>query len=166
MNETFDQQHPREEFAVDVDLQHRLDNLVRAYRVQGHRDARIDPLELDPGKSHELDPAYFGLRPRDMDRKISPKTLSGCGLDSPRKVIERLRETYTRSIGVQFMHIEDVEVREWLQQRMEPVGNRVNLSLARKLRILTKLTDATLFEEFVQKRFLGSKAFRWKAARH
>ena len=159
MNEATDQQHPREEFAVDVDLQHRLDNFVRAYRVQGHRDARIDPLEIAPGMSPELDPGYYGLRSQDMDRKISPKTLSGCELDTPREVIERLRETYTRSIGVQFMHIDDVEVREWLQQRMEPVGNRVNLSLARKLRILTKLTDATIFEEFIQKRFLGSKSF-------
>ena len=156
MNEQTDQ---RGENAVDADLQHRLDNLVRAYRVRGHRDACVDPLELAPGKSPDLDPACYGLRPRDMDRKISPRTLSGCGLDTPGEVIERLRETYTRSIGVQFMHIEDVEAREWLQQRMEPVGNRVNLSLARKLRILTKLTDATLFEEFVQKRFLGSKSF-------
>ncbi len=156
VNEQTDQ---RAENAVDADLQHRLDNLVRAYRVRGHRDACVDPLELAPGKSPDLDPAYYGLRSRDMDRKVSPETLSGCGLDTPGEVIERLRETYTRSIGVQFMHIEDVEAREWLQQRMEPVGNRVNLSLARKLRILTKLTDATLFEEFVQKRFLGSKSF-------
>ena len=108
VNESFDQPHPSEEFPIDVDVQHRLDNLVRAYRVQGHRVARIDPLELAPDTSPELDPAYYGLSPRDMDRKISPKTLSGCLLDTPREVIERLRETYTRSIGVQFMHIDDL----------------------------------------------------------
>ena len=93
--------------------------------------ARIDPLELAEHASPELDPAHYGLNERDMDEKISPKTLSGCSLDTPRAVIERLRETYTRSVGVQFMHIDDLGVREWLQARMEPSGNHVNLTQAR-----------------------------------
>ena len=57
------------------------------------------------------------------------------------------------------MHIDDLGIREWLQQRMETVGNHVNLTLARQLRILTKLTDATIFEDFIQKKFVGAKSF-------
>ena len=140
-------------------IQHCVNKLVRAYRVQGHMAAGIDPLELVPRTSPDLDPAYYGLQTRDLDRKISPKTLSGCALDTPRTVIERLRETYTRSIGVQFMHIDDLGIREWLQQRMEPTGNHVALTLARQLRILTKLTGATIFEDFIQKKFVGAKSF-------
>ena len=121
--------------------------------------ARVDPLEIAPDEVPELEPAHYGLQPRDMDQKISPTTLSGCALDTPREVLERLRETYTRSIGVQFMHIDDLAVREWLQLQMEPVGNRVDLSLALQLRILTKLTDATTFEDFVRKKFVGAKSF-------
>ena len=160
VDEPLDHPHPEEETVlIAADIQHCVDKLVRAYRVRGHMAARIDPLELAPHMSPELDPAYYGLHPRDMDKKISPKTLSGCSLDTPREVIERLRETYTRSVGVQFMHIDDLGIREWLQMRMEPVGNHVTLTLARQLRILTKLTDATIFEDFVQKKFVGAKSF-------
>ena len=57
------------------------------------------------------------------------------------------------------MHIDDLGIREWLQQRMEPTGNHVALTLARQLRILTKLTGATIFEDFIQKKFVGAKSF-------
>ena len=141
-------------------LQHCVDKLVSAYRARGHMDASIDPLEMRPVHSlPELDPAYYGLKPGDLGRRISPETLSGCSLDTPMAVIERLKETYTRSVGVQFMHIDDSGVREWLQERMESVGNRVQLSDARQLRILTRLTDATIFEDFIQKKFVGAKSF-------
>lgn len=140
-------------------LQHSVDRLVRAFRVRGHVVARVDPLDLAHEKCPELDPAFHGIGPADMDEQISPETLSGCALDTPRKVIERLGETYTRSVGVQFMHIDDLAVRDWLQERMESAGNHVRLSPARQIRILTKLTDATIFEDFVQKKFIGAKSF-------
>ncbi len=145
--------------ASSAALQHCVDKIVRAYRVRAHMVARIDPLDLTRKVSKELDPSYYGIHPQDMDEPISPETLSGCSLNTPRQVIERLRETYTRSIGVQFMHIDDLGIREWLQKRMESSGNRVQLSQARQLRILTKLTDATIFEEFIQKKFVGAKSF-------
>ena len=140
-------------------LQHCVDKVVRAYRVRGHRVARVDPLNLTKKAAEELDPSFYGIHPGVMDQPISPETLSGCSLNTPRKVIDRLRETYTRSIGVQFMHIDDLGIREWLQKRMEPLANRVQLSQARQLRILTKLTDATIFEDFIQKKFVGAKSF-------
>ena len=80
-------------------LQHCVDKIVRAYRARGHMEARIDPLGMRQVQaSPELDPSFFGLREEDLDRKISPATLSGCSLDTPRAVIERLKETYTRSV--------------------------------------------------------------------
>ncbi len=145
--------------ASSAGLQHCVDKIVRAFRVRAHMVARIDPLDLTTKVSEELNPAYNGIHPQDMDEPISPATLSGCSLNTPRQVIERLRETYTRSIGVQFMHIDDLGIREWLQKRMEPSGNRVQLSQARQLRILTRLMDATMLEEFIQKKFIGAKSF-------
>lgn len=145
--------------AADASLQHRVDKLVRAYRVRGHMVARIDPLGFPREETPELDPEFHGLGPEDMGKRVSPQTLSSCCLDTPREVLERLRETYTRSVGVQFMHIDDLGVRDWLQRRMESVGNHVQLSQARQLRILTRLTDATIFEDFVQKKFVGAKSF-------
>ena len=140
-------------------LQRRVDLIVRAYRVRGHMIAAVDPLGRSRQTSIEFDPSYYGLDAADMDRKISPETLSGCSLNTPRQVIDRLQETYARAIGVQFMQIDDLNVREWLQKRMESAGNRVQLSLARQRRILTKLTDATIFEDFIQKKFVGAKSF-------
>ncbi len=140
-------------------LQHRIDLIVRAYRVRGHMIAAVNPLESSKRTSPEFDPSYYGLQVQDLDKSISPETLSGCSLNTPRQVIDRLRETYARSVGVQFMHIDDLNVREWLQKRMEPIGNRVQLSQARQFRILTRLMDATIFEEFIQKKFIGAKSF-------
>ena len=76
-----------------------------------------------------------------------------------REIIERLRNTYCRSIGVQFMHIDDYAIRYWLQERMERSQNRLALSRAKQLRILTRLTDAVVFEEFIRKKFIGAKSF-------
>lgn len=145
--------------ASSADLQHRVDKIVRAYRVRAHMVAKIDPLDLTRKGSQELRPSYYGIQSRDMDKRISPETLSGCSLNTPGQVIERLKETYTRSIGTQFMHIDDLGIREWLQKRMESSGNRVQLSRARQIRILTRLTDATILEEFIQKKFVGAKSF-------
>ena len=74
-------------------------------------------------------------------------------------MIDSLKNTYTRSIGAQFMHIDDLEVRKWLQERMERTENRLELSHGEQVRILTKLTDAVMFEEFIQKKFIGAKSF-------
>src|SRR5206468_4297744 len=76
-----------------------------------------------------------------------------------REILERLRNTYCRSIGVQFMHIDDSFVRHWLQERMESSGNRLSLSRAEQIRILTRLTDAVIFEEFIRKKFIAAKTF-------
>jgi len=140
-------------------LQERVDQLVRAYRVRGHRIAHLDPLGEQRPLLPELDPAFYGLGPADMDRTFSTRSLGGEDEATLRRIISRLRSTYCRFIGVQFMHIDDLTVRMWLQERMENSENRVQISRDDQLRILTRLTDAVMFEEFIQKRYLGAKSF-------
>jgi 2-oxoglutarate dehydrogenase E1 component len=70
-----------------------------------------------------------------------------------------MHSTYCRSVGVQYMHIDSPEVRAWLAARMEGSENRINLTREQQLGILTRLTDAVLFEEFIQKKYLGAKSF-------
>jgi 2-oxoglutarate dehydrogenase E1 component len=139
--------------------QDRVDALVRAYRVRGHMVAQIDPLGLPRSAQPELDPSFYGLSSEDMDRVFSSRTIFGAQTLELREIIRRLSHTYCRSIGVQFMHIDDLEVKNWLQERMEGTLNRLRLSREEQLRILVKLTDAVIFEEFVQKKFLGAKSF-------
>jgi 2-oxoglutarate dehydrogenase E1 component len=146
--------------AADVAaLQDRADQLVRAFRVRGHMAAAIDPLGLPRAPQPELDPSFYGFSERDLARSVSTETLGGRERHTLGELVERLQATYCRSIGVQFMHIDELEVRRWLQQRMESTRNRVQLSRAEQLRILTRLTDAVIFEEFIQKKYLGAKTF-------
>jgi len=138
-------------------LQQRIERLVRNYRVRGHRLADLSPLARDPYEAPELDAGYYGFGEADMARPVLESTFPSAGTLG--EVIEALKETYTRSIGAQFMHIDSLEVRRWLQERMEANRNRLALSRERQLRILTKLTDAVIFEDFIQKKYVGAKSF-------
>ena len=140
-------------------LQDRVDQLVRAYRVRGHLTADIDPLGRPRPGLPELDPAFYDLTEEDMDRVFSTDTIEGPQSMSLRQIIRRLHNTYCRSIGVQFMHMDDLLVRQWLQVRMEGCENRIQLDRRQQLRIYRQMTTAAVFEEFIQKRFLGSKSF-------
>jgi 2-oxoglutarate dehydrogenase E1 component len=140
-------------------LQDRVDQLVRAYRVRGHLMSEIDPLGRPRPGLPELDPRFYHLTEEDMDRSFSTDTIEGPQSMSLRQIIQRLRNTYCRSIGVQFMHMDDLRVRQWLQVRMEGCENRIQLDRKQQLRIYRQMTTAAVFEEFIQKRFLGAKSF-------
>jgi 2-oxoglutarate dehydrogenase E1 component len=147
-----------------ANLQDRVDQLVRAYRVRGHRVAHINPLNLPLPHQPELDLEFYHFTEADLDRPFSIDTMPGGDTLTLRGIIERLRNTYCRSIGVQFMHIDDLSVRQWLQDRMEGTENRIHLTRQEQLRILTRLTNAHLFEEFIQKKFTGAKSFSLEGA--
>ena len=140
-------------------LQDRVDQLVRAYRVRGHLMAEIDPLGRPRPGLPELDPRFYHLTDDDLDRVFSTDTIEGPQSMTLRQIIKRLRNTYCRSIGVQFMHMDDLRVRQWLQVRMEGCENRIQLDRHQQLRIYRQMTTAAVFEEFIQKRFLGAKSF-------
>jgi 2-oxoglutarate dehydrogenase E1 component len=140
-------------------LQDRVDQLIRAYRVRAHLVARLDPLGTPRPSQPELDPGFYGLTEADLDRTVSTRTIKGPETQTLRQILRRLKNTYCRSIGVQFMHIDELSVKNWLQERMEVTENRLGLSSGEKLQILTKLTDAVIFEEFIQKKYLGGKSF-------
>lgn len=142
-------------------LQDRIDQFIRAYRFRGHHIARLDPLGQERPVPPELDPAFYGFTEADMDREFS---VEGVGpKDQPRMrlrdLIRNLRNTYARSIGVEYMHIDDLAIRRWLQERMETTENRLQIPRETQIRILTRLTDAVMFEEFIRKKFIGAKSF-------
>ncbi|MEZ6095680.1 MAG: 2-oxoglutarate dehydrogenase E1 component [Pirellulaceae bacterium] len=140
-------------------LQDRVDQLIRGFRVRGHLEAKLDPLGLPRKQNRELDPSAYGFLPEDFAKRFSTATLSGHDEQTLEEIVEKLRTTYCRSIGAQFMHIDDHDVRSWLQSRMESTQNRIQLSHETQIRILTRLTDAVIFEEFVRKKYIGAKTF-------
>jgi 2-oxoglutarate dehydrogenase E1 component len=152
-----------EEAKVAV-LQERVDQLIRNYRVRGHMTAQLDPLGMPRATPPELDLEYYGFTEEDLDRRFACEAMCGGNTLTLGEIVERLRNTYCRSIGVQFMHIDDSFVRHWLQERMESSGNHLNLSREEQIRILTRLTDAVIFEEFIHKKFIGAKSFSLEGA--
>ena len=145
-------------------LQHRVDRLIRAYRVRGHILAKVDPLSDFVPYVPELDPEYYGFNDTDMDRQFVCETMKRNGRLPLREILQRLRDTYCRSIGAQFMHIDNLQMRHWLQERIEDSYNRTTLTRETQLRILTRLTDAVVFEEFIRKKFIGAKSFSLEGA--
>ena len=145
-------------------LQERVDQLIRNYRVRGHMVAQVDPLHQPKEMPAELDPAFYGFTDADLDRKFSTSWLGGPERRTLRQIISWLQNTYCRSIGVQFQHIDSLRVRQWLQERMEGTGNYLKLSRDEQLRIYKRLSDAVIFEEFIQKKYISKKRFSLEGA--
>jgi 2-oxoglutarate dehydrogenase E1 component len=155
----------RETVIAATELQSRVAQLVNAYRVRGHLFARLDPLDTAPDAHPELELSNFGLNEADLDKKFSSAGMSGLpDRATLRQIVEHLSETYCSSIGVEFTHIEEPEPRLWLQDRMESTRNHALLDRTELVRILTKLTDAEIFEQFIHKNYVGAKRFSLEGA--
>jgi len=144
---------------TDAAFQDRVHTLIRLYRVRGHRMAQLDPLGMPRPTPPELEPGFLGFTEADMDKSVHTEIFPHDGEINLRELIKRLQNTYCRSIGVQYMHIDDLAIRRWLQRRMESTQNHVQLTREEQIRILTRLTDAVTFEEFIRKKFTGAKSF-------
>jgi 2-oxoglutarate dehydrogenase E1 component len=140
-------------------LQDRVNQIIRAYRARGHMIAKFDPLERIRPVPPELDPSYYGFTEANLRQRFSAESMQLGEELTLAEIIQRLRNTYCRSIGVEYGHIDDVHIRRWLQARMERTENRLTLTRDEQIRILNRLTYASIFEEFVRKKFIGAKSF-------
>jgi 2-oxoglutarate dehydrogenase E1 component len=155
----------RETVLAATELQSRVAQLVNAYRVRGHLFANVDPLGNPPEAHPELELGHFGLTDADLDKTFSTTGMSGLPERATlRQIVLHLSETYCSSIGVEFTHIEEPEPRLWLQDRMESTRNRASLDRTELVRILTKLTEAEIFEQFIHKNYIGSRRFSLEGA--
>src|SRR5690606_35018484 len=111
----------------------------------------------------ELDPAFYGFSAADMSTVVSCEAPSGSGAYTLAQLIARLRNTYCCSIGVEYMHLDD-EARSWLQERMETGENPLQLDREDQLRVLTRLTEAVVFEAFLREQYVGAKRFSLEGA--
>ncbi|MFN7132619.1 MAG: thiamine pyrophosphate-dependent enzyme, partial [Myxococcales bacterium] len=135
--------------------QDRVAQLVQAYRWRGHLFAKLDPLGLQQRRKPDIELADFGLSEADLDTPFTAGGLRG----TLRELIAHLEETYCRTIGVETAHIEDMRIRDWLRERMEATRNHLDLSREDQVHLLTKLTDAESFENFLKTKFIGAKRF-------
>ncbi len=134
--------------------------LVRAYRTRGHQLANLDPLKLyKASSSPELEISYHGFAEADLNRQIVLGGIMGFDKATLRQLMDALRQTYCGTIGVEYMHVQDIKQREWLQKRIEPNRNQPAFSPEGKKAILERLVDAEGFEKFLGIKYTGTKRF-------
>ena len=136
-----------------------VDDLITAYRDNGHLAAHIDPFDRERDRPDTLTLEYHSLTESDLERPVDGARFGIEGEITLREVIERLEELYCGTVGVEFNHIQDVEQRAWLYEQFERRGGRVDLSRGDKAHILEQLTRSELFEQFLAKRYPGEKRF-------
>ncbi len=134
-------------------------DLVHSFRELGHLVAHLNPLAPRPVGHPLLEPGEFGFGPDDMDRVVECGGFKGCRRAPLRELLERLRATYCGTLGVEYLHIQDKDQRQWLQERMEPTSNRPVLAAEDRLAILQDLTVSEGLEQFLQVRYPTAKRF-------
>jgi len=135
-------------------------NMIRAYRTRGHMIADLDPLGLQRRTYHpDLDPATYGFTEADFDRPIFVNRLLGFTTATLREILPALKAIYCDTVGIEYMHIQELEQRQWIQARIEVPRNHTEFTVLGKRAILQRLTDAEMFERFCDKRYTGTKRF-------
>jgi 2-oxoglutarate dehydrogenase E1 component len=146
----------------DVTKPARVLELIHAYRVRGHLMADTDPLEYKQRKHPDLDINEHGLTLWDLEREFPTGGFGGKPLMKLREVLGVLRDSYCRTVGVEYMHIQNPEERAWLQERIERPHGRP--SHDEQMQILSRLNVAEAFEMFLQTKFVGQRRFSLEGA--
>lgn len=141
----------------DINKVSRVQELIHAYRVRGHLMADTDPLEYKQRRHHDLDVTTHGLTLWDLDRTFATGGFGGYPFLKLRKILGILRDSYCRTVGIEYMHIQDPEQRKWIQNKVERPYEKA--SRDEQKRIMRRLNAAEAFETFLQTKFVGQKRF-------
>ncbi|MBU1358545.1 MAG: 2-oxoglutarate dehydrogenase E1 component, partial [Gammaproteobacteria bacterium] len=134
--------------------------LIRTYRVRGHLAADLDPLGLSQQDiPADLTPEYHGFTAAEMDEEVFLGGTMGFDKATVRHLIDTLRANYCGKVGLEYMHISDVEERRFFQDRMEGVDKGIEFTENGKKAILSKVIEAETFENFLGKKYVGTKRF-------
>ncbi len=158
--------HWAEDIAVDtadhVNKTSRVQELINTFRVRGHLMADIDPLEYRQRSHPDLELENHGLTFWDLDREFVTGGFGGRRTMLLREILGVLRDSYCRTIGIEYMHIQDPEQRRWFQEKLEKPYEKPDHDA--QLRILSKLNQAEAFETFLQTKYVGQKRFSLEGA--
>ncbi|MFE9389241.1 multifunctional oxoglutarate decarboxylase/oxoglutarate dehydrogenase thiamine pyrophosphate-binding subunit/dihydrolipoyllysine-residue succinyltransferase subunit [Streptomyces sp. NPDC006784] len=141
----------------DVTKAARVFDLIHSYRVRGHIMADTDPLEYKQRKHPDLDITEHGLTLWDLEREFAVGGFAGKSMMKLRDILGVLRDSYCRTTGIEYMHIQDPKQRKWIQDRVEL--QHVKPEREEQLRILRRLNAAEAFETFLQTKYVGQKRF-------
>jgi multifunctional 2-oxoglutarate metabolism enzyme len=146
----------------DVTRSARVQELIHAYRVRGHLMADTNPLEIVQRKHPDLDINQHGLTLWDLEREFATGGFGGKPLMRLREILGVLRDSYCRTVGIEYMHIQDPDERKWIQAHIEVPHNRPGHD--EQIHILSRLNVAEAFEMFLQTKFVGQRRFSLEGA--
>ena len=139
--------------------------LIRAYRIAGHLKSDLDPLGLsDEKKIPDLDPKTYGFKDEDLEKSIFIDGVFGIQNIKLKDLVTLLEKNYCGKIGTQFMHIQDKEQRDWIMDKIENIKPEEIFTDKGKKAILERLTAAEFFENFLDKKYTGTKRFGLEGA--
>jgi 2-oxoglutarate dehydrogenase E1 component len=146
---------------VDDKKQVSVLQLITAYRTLGARWANLDPLKRQTRPViNELEPSHYGLGSADMNTLYNAGSFKGVGERATfGQIFDSLKETYCSSIGIEYMYIDNIAEKRWLQSRIEPIHAKGTYTSAQKLRFLERLTAAETLERYLHTRYVGQKRF-------
>jgi 2-oxoglutarate dehydrogenase E1 component len=134
--------------------------LIRTYRVRGHLAADLDPLGLiQRDMPADLTPEFHGFSGAGLDRPVYLGGALGLQQATVREVVEILRRNYCGKVGLEYMHINDLEERRFLQERMEGREAEIRFTPEGKQAILAKVIHAEQWEKFLARKYVGTKRF-------
>jgi 2-oxoglutarate dehydrogenase E1 component len=134
-------------------------NLIHAYRTRGHLEANTNPVRKRRDHKALLTIEDHGLTEADLDTEFEVGAVLGIGKASLRKILESLRAIYASTIGFEYMYIREPEVLSWFRDKLEHEALHFQLSRKQKERILSKLNEAVVFENFLHTKYIGQKRF-------
>ncbi|MDP8975270.1 MAG: multifunctional oxoglutarate decarboxylase/oxoglutarate dehydrogenase thiamine pyrophosphate-binding subunit/dihydrolipoyllysine-residue succinyltransferase subunit, partial [Actinomycetota bacterium] len=150
--------NPVDHETAHVTKQLHVQSIINIYRVRGHLIADLDPLAAKEPRTHpELDPATYGLTLWDLDRRFLTGGLAGREELRLAEILGILRDAYCRTVGVEYMHIQEPDQKRWIQEQVE--GTSHQLGAEEQRHILGRLNAAEAFERFLHTRYVGQKRF-------
>ena len=149
---------------ADLPIQTRVEGLVYAYRTIGHTIAKLDPLIDERPEQPLLSLRELGFQDKDLDITVSSRFYLGGRVMTLRELIESLRRIYAGSIGFEFMHIQNIRVRNWLRERIESRPFESPSSRDAQIALLRELLEAESFEHFLHTKYVGQKRFSLEGA--
>jgi 2-oxoglutarate dehydrogenase E1 component len=143
----------------DISKEIKVSKLIHAYRSRAHLLSKTNPVRDRRDRQPRLELANFGLADSDLDTVFQAGEEIGIGAAKLKDIIDTLTYIYEGTIGFEYMYIREPELQEWLKRKVEKESLEHNPSISEKTRILSKLNEAVVFENFLHTKYVGQKRF-------
>ncbi|MYH70155.1 MAG: hypothetical protein F4147_08675, partial [Gammaproteobacteria bacterium] len=153
---------PEPAIAVNTDNKKQASvlQLINAHRFRGHQQADLDPLKQhERPKVPELDPAYYNFTEEDLTLTFNTGSLFAPDELTLAEIFYIVKSTYCRTIGAEYMHINETEQKRWIQRRMEESEGQHRFSKEKRKRILERVIAANALEQYLHRKYVGQKRF-------